>query len=59
MLLSEDIRRCWFASIVDGPEELVMAQEVIWEKSRWNWEFWLNVISFRKILRWSGSSTLL
>jgi len=41
-------------TIVDGPEELALAQEVIGEKSRWNGEFWFNLISFRKVLWWSG-----
>lgn len=47
-----------FACVVDGPKELAMAQEVIWEKPRWNGEFWLNIISLRKILWWSSGISM-
>jgi hypothetical protein len=41
--------------VVDGPKKLVMAQEVVWEKSRRNGEFRIIIISIRKIFWWSGS----
>lgn len=38
-----------FGCVADGPEELVVAEEVVGEKSRRNGEFRISIISLRKI----------